>query len=265
MLHHPEIDREVVFSEAARVHGFETASPLPDRVLGFLRDRRGAFSDEQWKRLCALRILPLPGEAGSGARWTFATHDPTRPEVEPLLNTLVDVYTLQYASEVSVHRLLTDAFPQWSEQPASPSGASDGAPVLMEPASESAQGAGSGRGEESPVPEEARFFDRMLAESVRTGASKLYFFPTAQDHLEVQHAVDGQLVEQHREVQLAAASVMHSLKEDVVRSSGSEGARVISRQIGEGRLNFEVAYRTIEDQTAGVETEMVTVVVQEAA
>lgn len=249
LLHHPEIDREAVFNEAARVHGFETVNPSPDRVLGFLRDRRDAFSDEQWKRLCALSILPLPTQAGSGAGWTFATHDPNRPEVEPFLGTLVEAYTLRYASEASVHRLLADAFPQWRERPAWPSGTSDGAPALnLEPASAA-----------------THFVDKMLTEAVWAGASKLYFFPTAQDHLEVHHAVDGQLVKQHREEQLSAASVMRFLKEDVVRFSEGKKAHVISRRIGEERLRFEVAYRTIEDERRDMRAEMVTVVPQVAA
>lgn len=115
----PDVDREVVYAQAARVYAFE---PVAFRMYGarkLLRDHQSEFSQEEWQRMVELNVALVDieyDELGETRRWIFATHDPTRASVKRFLSTLdVAEYVLRYASEAALEEALEDVFPDMAQ------------------------------------------------------------------------------------------------------------------------------------------------------
>lgn len=263
---HPEVDREAVFEEAARVYAFEEADLARHDVHAFVRERRDAFAEAQWKRLCELNVLPVqvePHPAG-GVEWTFATHDPTRAEINRLLKQLVDRFTLQYAPEQTVGSILAEAFPQESDrvEKAKQPAAQDApyVPRFEEEQEKDEERPSQEAEEQSPLME---LFEEMLVAAVDAAATKIYLFPNAREATEILFAIDDQLEKWRVEDEMPASAVMVFFKRDIIRRSqvghSDQSKAVVQRWIGDVCLRFRVSTTKVEDGNKGVRTEMVTI------
>lgn len=263
---HPEVDRGAIFEEAARVYAFEEVDLTRYGVLAFVRKHRDAFEEGQWKRLYELGILPIRVEAnGNGERvWTFTTHDPTRAEINRLLKRLVNEFTLQYAPEQAVRRILADAFPRWDNRTDRRAEveqfASQGAPYA--PRFEEEREVR----EERPAPEQSplmKLFEEMLVAAVDAGASKIYLFPNARKETEIHFAIGGQLEKWRVEAEVPSGAMIAFFKKDIIRRGqvgrSDQSKTVMQRWIGDVCLRFRVSTTKVEDGSKGVRTEMVTI------
>ncbi|HMB91169.1 MAG TPA: hypothetical protein VKP65_10005 [Rhodothermales bacterium] len=115
----PDLDREEIFSEAARVYAFEEADISHVATIAFIRSNLDRFSEAQWEQMRALGVLPVAkttSDRTDQARWTFAAYDPLNPEVNDLLETLGPVsYRLVYLCESEVKALIEAASPRRNE------------------------------------------------------------------------------------------------------------------------------------------------------
>jgi hypothetical protein len=107
--------REALYSLAARIYGFEEVGISVSDVIAFVRRVKGRFSEEQWKEMSSLRIVPIGFEdvgAPDSSRMLFACSDPMRIEVNNFLSTLsVRSFVLRYASSTSVDYVLDRVLP----------------------------------------------------------------------------------------------------------------------------------------------------------
>lgn len=111
----PEIDRELIFAEAARVYGIEEARIARLTALPLIEKVSRVFPAAVWDEMVALRLLPVAEAEQNHShrmRLIFASHDPTRAEVQTLMPQLgLDGYELRYAPEAELIELLAEAFP----------------------------------------------------------------------------------------------------------------------------------------------------------
>jgi len=116
----PELDRELILAEAARVYSLEEAHLAPRALVPILRELVKHIPAPLWKKMIELRLIPLAEvEQASSHRkqLVFASHDPTHPEVIPLLQDLgVEAFELRYAPEHEIVEILAKAFPSKFKQ-----------------------------------------------------------------------------------------------------------------------------------------------------
>ena len=111
----PGVDREAIYEVAAQIYGFEVAEINRLRALALIRDVSESFSQEQWRSMIQLLVIPIAvGEdpRSGHARLIFATHDPTRPEVARLLQSFnLTSFDLRYAAPTVISELFNEIFP----------------------------------------------------------------------------------------------------------------------------------------------------------
>ena len=112
----PGVNRDAIYEVAAQIYGFEVAEINRLRALALIRDVSESFSQEQWRSMIQLLVIPIAvGEdpRSGHARLIFATHDPTRPEVARLLQSFnLTSFDLRYATPTVISELFNEIFPQ---------------------------------------------------------------------------------------------------------------------------------------------------------
>lgn len=242
----PDLDRELVYAEAARVYGFEEAN-LDRRVALFMIQKyAGLMPEAHWNALVELRVVPIDDAeetATRPARTIFATQDPTRPEVHRLLP-LLDLpgYELRYAPEDALVNLLVEAFPRRYAYLKGLSGMSRdllaGAAIdaiEVPPSPVVTDGPGSS----------LHVFEDTLVEAVRARATDVCFLPTADGRLEVyfQH---GEALQRQRVLdEPRAKEFVRAIRRQVILDEQTLAPRVakraIRRWIDGARVGFRVA------------------------
>lgn len=114
LVRNPEVNREAIYEVAAQIYSFEEADINRLRAQTLIRELSTKFSEAQWKRMFEMLVAPIAvGEdpRSGHARLIFATHDPTRPEVTRLLQSLkLNSFELRYAGPAKITELFTEIF-----------------------------------------------------------------------------------------------------------------------------------------------------------
>lgn len=199
----PDVNREVVYAEAADVYAFKKVSITLDHAISFLKEHRESFTDEKWERLKYLKILPVAREGNSGAKeakWVFITHDPTRPEVHRILRDLnIRQFEIRYAPESLVNSLIFGAFPrknEFLERMRSNQVAYNLGTAFEESTNEIDEEALEVEISRSSL---INLFEAALVEAVREGASDIHIIPNQKRQVEILFRVDGGLKLWHTE------------------------------------------------------------------
>lgn len=112
----PELDREMILAEAARVYGIEEMRLSSRSILPVLKNLAKHVPAPLWEKMMALRMLPVTEVAQKFShrkQLVFVSHDPTHPEVKELLQELgVDAFELRYAPEHEIIGVMAEAFPR---------------------------------------------------------------------------------------------------------------------------------------------------------
>ena len=213
----PDLDRAVVFEEAAKVYAFRRTTVTKFSALACLRKAGDLFPKEKWDRMRDLYLLPVSveeahdpsarkaarKEKGRGAkdnapvrRWVFVTHDPTNTEIQQFLASLnLPYYDLQYASESFISALLAEtaqmARNEYLERVQEHEAAFDLGLDVTEDEGELIE-------EEELEAEINRsalvnLFEASLFEAVRRGVSDLHICPNEQGHISINFRIDGEL------------------------------------------------------------------------
>ena len=262
------VDRDAVFIEAARVYAFPIAKMgegQPD--ADFARSVIDTFSEEKRDELFRLRILPYECdlEHQTGAiKLVFITHDPTRPEVNRLMQQLrLERFELRYAPESIVTRGLGEAFPKrnkYLERVQEGGGAVDLGTSYEDKSNTIDEDALEAEINRSTL---INLFEATLVEAVRQGASDVHIYPNASHKTEIHFRVDGRLGHWHTEDKVHPEALLAVIKDNAInvdrfeRDAAQDG--FIQRWIDEALIRFRVSVLPIANASQELRSESIVI------
>ncbi len=246
----PELDRELIYAEAARVYGFEEARINRQRAIVLIQQLEQRLDAHQWEQMVELRVVPMaeydPLVTGK-PRLIFAVQDPTRPEVHQLLEELdLPGFELRYASEGDILDLLVVSFPHRYNHLMGLSGVSkDFLAGVHAPPAEPAPASVSTDVQPGVVRTIIDLFEEVLAASVRQHATDACVLPTPDGVIEV-YFQRGDTLQRWRTVgEPTADVVIRVIRKEVLGledcGAGRIHYRVIEREVDGTRYRFRVA------------------------
>lgn len=109
----PGINRDVIFNVAAEVYDYKRFEKPPKLLVPFIKRIIPCFTDEQWRGMATIPIVPIKRESAdsSDAYWAFAAHDPTSRQAHEYAFSLVGKeYVLYQSDRAIIARLLAEVF-----------------------------------------------------------------------------------------------------------------------------------------------------------
>lgn len=261
----PEIDTEVVYLEASRVYAFEPAEIDEKAVLEFLEAHRSSFDDEAWDGMLELFLIPIsldPEPITGEPRWTFATHDPTRPEIHQLLKRIdVRRFEVKYSPESLLMGLVTESFVSRNEY------------LERLEAAEDVFDVGGLEFEKEKVDDRLEaemkgsklinLFEAALVEAVKIGTSDIHIFPNPDGKIEIHFRVDGELDMWYREETVRAESFLAVVKDNAVNIDRFERDKAqdgfIQRWIDDALIRFRVSILPIATARQEISAESIVI------
>ena len=246
----PEVNKEAVYEEAARVYAFkqeQIGNGRPD--FDFVLLTMQTVAEDQREELLDLLLLPFEHvvdyETGVG-RMIFVTPDPTHPEVSRLLHELdLGRFELKYAPESEIRALLEELFPRKNEyleristeDTAFDFGTSyeDSADLVDEEALDA----------EIKRSKLINLFEATLVEATRMGASDIHIYPNPKRQVEIHFRLDGRLKHWHTEQGIAPEAFLSVVKDNSTnvdrfeRDAAQDG--YIQRRIDDALIRFRVS------------------------
>ena len=246
----PEVNKEAVYEEAARVYAFkqeQIGNGRPD--FDFVLLTMQTVAEDQREELLDLLLLPFEHvvdyETGVG-RMIFVTPDPTHPEVSRLLHELdLGRFELKYAPESEIRALLEELFPRKNEyleristeDTAFDFGTSyeDSADLVDEEALDA----------EIKRSKLINLFEATLVEATRMGASDIHIYPNPKRQVEIHFRLDGRLKHWHTEKGIAPEAFLSVVKDNSTnvdrfeRDAAQDG--YIQRRIDDALIRFRVS------------------------
>ena len=216
-----DVDREQIFAEAAQVYAFKEAEIVRADALAYLKSQKTSYTDLQWERMSILHLIPFGEEKipqSKDVRILFATHDPTRTEVNRFVRELkLDNYELQYAPESVINKLTAEVFPKKNEYLERMSAD----PMAFDLGTSYEERKGELIDEDALEAEINRsslinLFEAALVESVRNGASDIHIFPNPQKQIEIHFRVDGELKRWHLEERVHPEAFIAVVKDNAL-------------------------------------------------
>ncbi len=253
----PDLDREMILAEAARVYEIEEVKLSSRAVLPVLKNLAKHVPAPVWEKMMRLRVLPLTETAqrfSHRKQLVFVSHDPTHPEVKELLEELgVGAYELRYAPEHEIVGILAEAFPREykalkkeldrerkrfvearKKRPTIGQIILEGQRLGGEPASvlEAPSEASAPLLNTSSI---ITYFEELLVGAVRSGASGICLVPNANEKTEVYALVDETLTQwcliDHIEPELLFATLKNAIIRTDLSLEDSTNKQVIERWI----------------------------------
>ncbi|MFQ5569728.1 MAG: GspE/PulE family protein [Rhodothermales bacterium] len=263
----PALNREKIFSEAARIYAFRTCSISQADMVTFVQNSRDRFSDDQWKQFSKLSVLPVAAgtEASGDKQWIFVTYDPLRPEVNQFLRTLMlERYELFYAPESVVRSVVKEALQsknEFLERIEREGIAYDLGLSYEEHSSEFVD-------EDQLLAEISQskllnLFEAMLIEAVRKGASDVHLFPNASREVEIHFRIDGDLECWHVEDRIHPEAFLAIAKDNSMnidrfeREAAQDG--FMQRNIDDTIIRFRVSILPIASAAQEIRSESIVI------
>ncbi|MCH8276045.1 MAG: type II/IV secretion system protein [Bacteroidetes bacterium] len=261
------LDSEKIYVEAAAVYAFERADVSESEALMFLAEHRDDFKSEIWDQMIEHFVLPIAvtvdGITGEH-RWTFATHDPTRPEVHQLIQSLrLKRFELKYAPERLVGRLITETFlgqNQFLKRLA------EAPPIVdfgMDFSAENQDVDKDVLDAEISRSRLINLFEAALVEAVNMGASDLHIFPNSEGHIEIHMRIDGELEKWHLEEGIKPEAFIAVVKDNSInvdrfeRDAAQDG--YIQRRIDDVLIRFRVSVLPIASARQEIHSESIVI------
>ncbi len=262
------VDRESVYQAAARVYAFkieEVDEFRPDH--DFVRLTMEILADDHRDELMEMLLVPfehsIDFETGTG-RIIFITPDPTRPEINKLVQELdLGRFELRYASESQILRLLDTIFPRKNEYMERVSEDKDAFDLGM-----SYDSGEDGLDEDALEAEISRsklinLFEASLVEAVRAGTSDIHIFPNANRQVEIHLRTDGRLKKWHVEDKVHPEAFLAVVKDNssnvdrFERDAAQDG--FIQRQIDGALIRFRVSILPIASANQELRAESIVI------
>ncbi len=261
----PELDREMILAEAARVYGIEEVCLSSRAILPVLKNLAKHVPAPVWEKMMALRVLPLTETVQKYShrkQLVFVSHDPTHPEVKDLLEELgVDAFELRYAPEHEIIGVMAEAFPRefralkkeldnerkrFVEMRKKRPSIGD-VPFDADRAAQAPAGF-SEASPEAPLLNTSSvitYFEELLVGAVRSGASGVCLVPNANEKTEVYALVDDALTQWCLIDHIAPDLLFSTLKSAIIRTDISSEVgnknQVIERWIDGALVRFRIS------------------------
>lgn len=114
LLNTPDVDKELIYEEAARVYGMETARISKRMAIPLLQQFAKACPKDLWEKMIERRVVPYAVSITGNEhrrKLVLACHDPLHEEVKEILKELdLPLYEVRYAKESELIQLLAEAF-----------------------------------------------------------------------------------------------------------------------------------------------------------
>lgn len=252
----PELDRELVYAEAARVYGFEEARISRPQALALIHKLEQHLDQERWNQLVDLRVVPIAETEQPHrhrSRMIFATQDPTRPEVHRLMSQLnLAGFELRYARESEVVNLLIEAFPHRYNHLKGLSGVTKDflaglgyseSDTILEESPATIEG---DLLRPDPATSPLYMFEEVLVEAVKQHATDVCLLPTPNGQAtEVYFQIEDELTRRRVVEHFPAKTIITAIKSAVIRSEdraeGKVEKRIVQRWIEGARVRFRVS------------------------
>ena len=262
----PDLDRELIYEEAARVYAFKPADISKNDALTFLSRVADSFDDKFLDQMIQHFVIPIGQDYDQRTgelRWVFTTHDPTRPEVHKLLKDLhIKRFEIRFSPESFVAALVTEGLLSKNE--------------YLERLNEDPLVYDLGTSYEEPelIDEDQleaeinrssliNLFEATLVEAVNRGASDIHIFPNAQSKLEIHFRVDGELILWHREDRIHPEAMLAVVKDNSMnvdrfeKDTAQDG--FIQRKVADTVIRYRVSVLPIASHTAGINAESIVI------
>jgi len=256
----PDLDRELVYAEAARVYGFEEARISRGRALALIKEMHERISPALWEEMVELFLVPVSEVTQKHShrkRMVFATPDPTRPDVHRLLPALdLEGYELRYARESEVVNLLIEAFPRNYNHLNGISGVTRDFLASVYPDDDTTFGdVSAGIKDPVVVSSEAPLsstdasslsvFENVLVDAVHRRATDVCLLPHANGHTDIFFQIDGALKRYRVVEHIPPKTFLTAIKSSVIREDSSEDGkiqkRLIQRWVNDALVRFRVS------------------------
>lgn len=256
----PDMDRELIFAEAARVYGFEEARISHTKARAHIEGIKQRIDPVLWEKMVNLRVMPI-GEMeqahSSRQRTVFVTHDPTHPDVQKLMQHFnVNGYELRYATEALILELLVETFPHNKEYSKLVAGKNQSQSAMqaylqLEAAAGDVHVVFEGyakppkkQNEELDRSSLLGLFENVLEEAVREQASDICMLPNADGKVEIYLQVKRQLKRLPLGGKAEPEALMSMIKREIIRfdltKRGEVQKRLIQRWINDELVRFRV-------------------------
>ncbi len=256
----PDLDRELVYAEAARVYGFEEARISRSKALALIKEMEAFITRDLWEQMVDLRVMPISQvmqKHSHRKRVVFATPDPTRPEVHHLMPKFnLNGFELRYARASEILNLLIEAFPRRYNHLRGLSGVTKDFLAAVYPETEKAF-VESSMGIDEPVvvsSEESLaspgvsslgIFEEVLVEGVRQQATDVCLLPNVNGQVDVYYQINQELTRQRVIDHIPAPIFITAIKSSVIRSEdGAKGViqkRFIQRWVDDELVRFRIS------------------------
>ena len=268
---HPDVDRALVFAEAARIYAFREETVDPDQIdANFVRRVIEQFDRPDQDKLLAMRLLPLREERDEQrgiSRLVFATYDPTRPELYQIAHDVgLAHFELRYAPESVVAPLLDELYPRRNEYLERIE--------ADEQASSFDLGASYEERDRGLVDEEQleaeinrsaliNLFEAALVEAVRMGASDIHVVPNPQRETEIHMRIDGVLQLWHTQDTVHPEAMLAVVKDRCLnvdrfdREIAQDG--YIQRTVDGTLIRYRVSVLPLADTSREVKAESIVI------
>ncbi len=262
---HEELNSPDVLVEASRLYAFDESILTFEEGLDFLEKNKETFPTESWDAMVEHFVLPVSTEkdpVSGDPKWTFITHDPTRPEIHQVIEGLrLRRFEIQFASEGLIGSLISESFL--------------GRNAFMDSLEENhAVDLGSYENEDDFVDEDAleaeisrshliNLFEAALTESVRGGASDIHIYPDADGKIVILFRLDGELEEWHIDERFRPEAFLAVVKDNSMnvdrfdREMAQDG--FIQRWIDDVLIRFRVSVLPIASAKQEVHAESIVI------
>jgi type IV pilus assembly protein PilB len=263
LLEDPDLEKETVFSKAAKAYDFSPVEYSKLSMLGYLRARKDRFTKAQWKQLARLYVVPvgeIKEEKDDESTLVFITHDVVRPELHRYLGELnIRRFALRYAPQTMTVSLITQMLRD------------DNGVIEQQLAYDLGM---SFEKEDTLVDETAldaeinrsallSLFESMLTEAVRQGASDIHIVPNSDRKIEIVLRIDGTLRLWHTEERIHPESFLAIIKDNAmnvdrfVRDKAQDG--FIQRYIDDTLIRFRVSVLPVVNVRLDMRSESVVI------
>ena len=253
----PELDRELLYAEAARVYGFEEARISRSRALALIKEMETWVAGELWDQMVDLRLVPISEAIQKHThrkRLVFATPDPTRPDVHALMSAFnLDGFELRYARESEILHLLIEAFPLRYNHLRGLSGVTKDFLDAVYPETEEAFAEGAGETDEPIVVSSVELssvsvlgiFEEVLMDAVRQQATDVCLLPHPNGQTDVYYQIQHELKHQRVIDHIPARMFITAIKSSVFGTEdGAKGTiekRLIQRWMDDTLVRFRIS------------------------
>ncbi|TDI76511.1 MAG: type II/IV secretion system protein [Bacteroidetes bacterium] len=261
------LDSDDIFVEAASVYAFKEVEIEEKEALAFIEACKEDFDDSTWDNMVELFVLPVsrePGKNTPDSKWTFATHDPTRPEVHQLIQSLnLRRFEIMYLPQSMVGILISESFANVNQYLEKLEDAPAVFDMGMEFTSDDELVDGEALDAEINRSRLINLFEAALVEAVTRGASDLHIYPNADGHVEIHMRIDGDLEQWHLEDNIRPEAFLSVVKDNSTnvdrfdRDSAQDG--FIQRWVDGTLIRFRVSILPIASAKQEIHAESIVI------